>query len=538
LLAAVAAGCSTKTMPVGGLKVRIETDDMLAAGHYRLRLAVYSADRSQPYGSRIDTAVPDEVSWPVTLLIVSNGDATASVALDVTLSDTNGVVDARSYVVDNIPRDTFAELDVVFSRQCVVGSNVNAPSESACCCAAPTGCRLDAADGSDGATGPACAQTGIMAEGGQLADDGPGDSPLDTADAAECEAPSRRCNGPTPQVCGANGQWQDDTGCIVGSTHCVDGLCAPTLPSCAGANVSPSNGVDFHCGRQGGAGDCCAVPLVKGGTFHRSYDGGPPSGGTDLATVSDFRLDAYEVTVGRFRNFVGAVVRGWMPNAGAGKHAHLNRASGLTNLSDSGPPSETGWDASWNAYVSKTPADWDTNLECSSAFTWPDTVELPINCLNWYEAYAFCIWDGGFLPSEAEWSYAAAGGAEQRQYPWGWETPGNASDLAVFGCHHHGSSQQGICLGQQDIAFVGFSTGVGQWGQWDLAGNVAEWTIDWSSVYVSPSVDSAALSGGKMRIYRGGGFDTDVTSLRATSRASDYPTFRYTDVGVRCARVP
>jgi formylglycine-generating enzyme required for sulfatase activity len=28
---------------------------------------------------------------------------------------------------------------------------------------------------------------------------------------------------------------------------------------------------------------------------------------------------------------------------------------------------------------------------------------LPINCVNWWESYAFCIWDGGFLPSEAEW---------------------------------------------------------------------------------------------------------------------------------------
>jgi formylglycine-generating enzyme required for sulfatase activity len=320
----------------------------------------------------------------------------------------------------------------------------------------------------------------------------------------------------------------------------VDGLCLPTLPSCAGLANVPSDGFDFHCGRQDGGGDCCAIPLVTGGTFHRSYDGGLSSGARAPATVSDFRLDAYEVTVGRFGSFVGAVVQGWVPDAGAGKHAHLNRASGLTNLSDSGPPSETGWDPSWTAYVSKTQTDWDTNLQCSSPYTWsePSNGEWPINCLNWYEAYAFCIWDGGFLPSEAEWSYAAAGGAEQREYPWGSEVPGIASDLAVFGCFHHGSSQQGICLGQQDIAFVGFSIGVGKWGQWDLAGNVAEWTIDWSSAYVSPSVDGAALSGGKMRIYRGGGFDTDVTSLRTTSRASDYPTFRYPDVGVRCARVP
>ncbi|MGO9835775.1 MAG: SUMF1/EgtB/PvdO family nonheme iron enzyme [Polyangiaceae bacterium] len=39
------------------------------------------------------------------------------------------------------------------------------------------------------------------------------------------------------------------------------------------------------------------------------------------------------------------------------------------------------------------------------------TLTDSIDCVNWYESYTFCIWDGGFLPSEAEWEYAAGGGS-------------------------------------------------------------------------------------------------------------------------------
>jgi formylglycine-generating enzyme required for sulfatase activity len=49
------------------------------------------------------------------------------------------------------------------------------------------------------------------------------------------------------------------------------------------------------------------------------------------ATLSSYRLDRYEVTVGRFRQFVSATAAGWLPASGSGKHVHLNGGQGLVN---------------------------------------------------------------------------------------------------------------------------------------------------------------------------------------------------------------
>jgi formylglycine-generating enzyme len=297
-----------------------------------------------------------------------------------------------------------------------------------------------------------------------------------------------------------------------------------------------------RCG-PGGSGNesCCTSPQVPGGTFYRTY---PPednvTSDADPATVSAFRLDEYLVTVGRFRQFVAAVLpadggAGWLPPTGSGKHTHLNGGSGLVDVGslDGGPAYETGWVASDDGNVSPTTA----NLSCGAA-TWRSAAgsqdNLPINCVNWWEAYAFCIWDGGFLPSEAEWELAAAGGSQQRAYPWGSTDPGTANQYAIYNCNYPNPGGQSCTP-----APVGTPTlGAGVWGQLDLGGEVYEWNLDWYGTYLDPCTDCANLTAATFRVNRGGDWADIASWLLATTRLRDYPQLRNQFYGFRCARSP
>jgi len=299
---------------------------------------------------------------------------------------------------------------------------------------------------------------------------------------------------------------------------------------------------------------CCTSLEVTGGTYYRTYtnSGSGPTGEADPATISGFRLDKYVVTVGRFRQFVKAWNggAGYTPPAGSGKHAHLNGGQGLVNVgvpADAGTVYETGWVASDDGNISLT----DANLQCQASYgTWTTTAganeNLPMVCLIWYEAYAFCIWDGGFLPSEAEWEYAAAGGSQQREYPWGTTDPGTNNQYAIYGGYYPST------IGME-IAPVGTATlGAGVWGQLDLAGDVNEWNLDWIALvagapvaYVDPCSDCAYLVVAPYRVVRGGNYSnccdppTLTSGLLPPTREWDCPgACRQNYVGIRCARTP
>jgi len=325
-------------------------------------------------------------------------------------------------------------------------------------------------------------------------------------------------------------------------------------PIDAGADVSTGSEAR-SCGK-GGPGltncgeareSCCASLEVEGGTFYRTYtnDGGGPTGEADPARVSSFRLDKYIVTVGRLRQFVETWNgSGWTPPAGSGKHAHLNGGLGLENSAQPGTY-ESGWRVADDGQIAPT----DQNLSCDTPApgivsptytTWTPSPgpheNLPIDCPNWWEAYAFCIWDGGFLPSEAEWEYAAAGGSQQREYPWGSTDPGTSSQYAICNCDY---PVVGNCVGVANFAPVGTaSRGGGLWGQLDMSGEIFEWNLDWSLPYVDPCIDCAALTSGTVRSIRGGSFWTRAG--QPPGRNVEAPGDRSHDLGLgfRCARSP
>jgi formylglycine-generating enzyme required for sulfatase activity len=245
------------------------------------------------------------------------------------------------------------------------------------------------------------------------------------------------------------------------------------------------------------------------------------------------------VTVGRFRQFVAAVVAGWAPSAGSGKHAHLNGGLGLFDGSTGSY--EPGWLSSDTLELEATTADWIARLTCEPSFhTWTDepgaNEPLPLNCVDWYEAYAFCIWDGGFLPSEAEWEYAAAGGSDQRAYPWGSAQP-SSSLYIISDCNYPAGST--ACTGAANIAPVGTATlGAARWGQLDMAGELGEWTLDWYAPYVDPCDDCVYLTDFSYRVVRGGSFGTDTENIMPPARDGDVPGSRNAFYGFRCARSP
>lgn len=318
---------------------------------------------------------------------------------------------------------------------------------------------------------------------------------------------------------------------VVCPNTCAGQLCGVGGPNTCGFPPSCNTSGGHICG-MAQTDDCCASPLVTGGSFSRFADNRFPG------TVSSFRLDKYEVTVERFREFVYAWVGGWRPTAGSGKHLHVRGGSGAAILGAGA--SEGGWTTAFETGFPTSLSDWTTKLACSGggSSTWSESPNAivdrkPINCASWAEAYAFCIWDGGFLPTVAEWNYAASGGSEYRMYPWG---AGIDATYAKY-------CLSGSCGGDIPIKVGSYPSGVGKWGQLDLAGNVSEWVLDHhtsddvGNTCVDCTEEDPVIAG--INYDLGGAYWNGEPEVTTTHQGSGIFKFgRNTGIGFRCARLP
>jgi formylglycine-generating enzyme required for sulfatase activity len=190
-------------------------------------------------------------------------------------------------------------------------------------------------------------------------------------------------------------------------------------------------------------------------------------------------------------------------------------------------------------------------------FSSPGFANYPVVGVSWEQAKAFCNWRTRLynsanqvaaqeyrLPTEAEWEYAARGGHKMALYPWGGNSLRNSK-----GCFYANfKTMRGNYMddaGTTTMKVASFPAN--DYGLYDMAGNVAEWTssafsgssntlvgdLNPTYQYNAKSSDPQIL---KRKVVKGGSWKDVAYFLECGVRTYEYQNESRPYIGFRCVR--
>lgn len=190
-------------------------------------------------------------------------------------------------------------------------------------------------------------------------------------------------------------------------------------------------------------------------------------------------------------------------------------------------------------------------------FSHPGFAQYPVVGVTWEQAQAFCNWRTQLfnsvsrigsqdyrLPTEAEWEYAARGGRKLAMYPWGgnYLRDSKGCFLANFKPSRGSYTDD---TGATTMKVASFRPN--DYGLFDMAGNVAEWTstayINGQSVLVAdmnPNFQYSAKQDDpvvlKRKVVKGGSWKDIGYYLQCGVRTYEYQFESRPYIGFRCVR--
>ena len=303
--------------------------------------------------------------------------------------------------------------------------------------------------------------------------------------------------------------------------------------------------------------------FIKGGEFMMGGDNSQADADEfpkHKVVVNDFWMDEHEITNAQFATFVKAT-------------AYITTAEQKPDweeLKKQLPPNTPKPDISALVAASLvfTPPNKAVDLkDYSQWWTWveganwqhpegPDSnikgkENYPVVHISWDDAMDFCKWAGKRLPTEAEWEYAARGGAQNKIYPWGNEhiSEGKAKANSWEG---NFPNQNTVKDGFNALAPVKSFTANG-FKLYDMGGNVWEWCADWyrNDYYQTFKNNKAINPQGPTdscdpeepytpkKVARGGSFmcnDSYCSGYRVARRMKSSKDSGLSNMGFRCVK--